>query len=112
MIATNLDNVTARIRLTARAAVLELSGDVDSFDAVDVDAVADAHGFRVVDVLNTDSLLLDVTDDAVRALRAEALTVGDEVMARVCADALSHDATVRVPARREVALAKIESMNA
>ncbi len=60
----------------------------------------------------TDSLLLDVTDDAVRALRAEALTVGDEVMARVCADALSHDATVRVPARREVALAKIESMNA
>jgi hypothetical protein len=112
MITTNIDNVTARIRLTARAAVLELSGDVDSFDAVNVDAVANAHGFRVVDVLNTDSMLLDVTDDSVRALRAEAIAVGDEVMARVCAEALSQDATVRVLARREVALAKIESMGA
>ena len=112
MITTNLDNVTARIRLTARAAVLELSGDVDSFDAVDVEAIADKHGFRIMDVLNTDSLLLDVTDDTVRALRAEALAAGDEVMALVCKKALSLDATVRVPARREVALAKIEALNA
>ena len=112
MITTNVDTVTARIRLTARAAVIELSGDVDRFDDVDVDGIVEAHGFRIVDVLNTDSMLLDVTDDSVRALRAEAIAVGDEVMARICVEALSQDATVRTPARREVALAKIEALNA
>jgi hypothetical protein len=112
MIATNIDNVTARIRLTARAAVLELSGDVDSFDAVDVDAVADEYGFRVVDVINTDSVLLDVTDESVRTLRAEARAAGDSVMARICDEALSQDSLSRTPARREVALALIENFNA
>lgn len=52
-IATNIDTVTADIVVDNRGRVcLELSGEIERFDYVDVVSIAAAHGYRIGDVVD------------------------------------------------------------
>lgn len=52
-IATNIDTVTAAIVVDSRDRVyIELSGEIERFDSVDVVSIAAAHGYRIGDVVD------------------------------------------------------------
>lgn len=53
---TNIPSIAATIRDIGERSFIELRGDVDQMDAVDVDAIAAAHGFIVVDVIDETTL--------------------------------------------------------
>jgi predicted NAD/FAD-binding protein len=56
---TNIDTVSATIRHTPGGfVVLELSGEIERFDAVDVVGIAAAHGYEIDDVVDESTYVL------------------------------------------------------
>lgn len=51
-IATNIDTVTATIRIVGERASLELSGEIERFDDVDVVSIASEYGYKIGHVVD------------------------------------------------------------